>query len=204
MKNNNSAIILAGGSGTRFGNEKKQFYKFHGKMLYQIVLDKVLEIIDRENIVIVGVDVPGGETRSKSVMNGLAKLDKCYDRVIILEAARPLVTIEQINQLLDDNDPSVSFVMPCVNTPIYRNGKYINRNDLYDLLVPQAFDFKKLKDAYSTGKYSDYTDETKIMFEEYGITPKLIETKQNLYKVTYKRDIAVLESIDELMKEGKI
>ena len=200
----NAAIILAGGSGTRFGNEKKQFFVFHGKMLYQIVLDKVLECIERDNVVVVGVDVPGGETRTKSVTNGLNYLNKDYDRVIILEAARPLVTVDQIKTLLDDNSPSTSFVMPCVNTPIYRNGKYINRNELYDLLVPQAFDFKMLKDAISTGKYYDYTDDTKIMFEEYGITPKLIETKQNLYKVTYKRDIAVLESIEELMKEGNI
>ena len=200
----NAAIILAGGTGSRFGNEKKQFFVFHGKMLYQIVLDKVLECVERDNIVVVGVDVPGGETRTKSVINGINHLTNDYDRVIILEAARPLVTKEQIRTLLDDDSPSVSFVMPCVNTPIYRNGNYINRNELYDLLVPQAFNFKMLKDALSTCKYNDYTDDTKIMFEEYGIVPKLIETKQNLYKVTYKRDIAVLESIEELMKEGKI
>lgn len=200
----NAAIILAGGSGTRFGNEKKQFFEFHGKQLYKIVLDTVSECIDREDIVVVGVDTQGGDTRSKSVLNGLDYLKKDYGRVIILEAARPLVTKEQVNLLLNHDSPSVSFVMPCVNTPIYRNGTYINRKDLYDLLVPQAFDFKMLKAAYHTGKYLDYTDETRIMFEEYGFVPTLIETSQNLYKVTYKRDMAVLESIYELMKEGKI
>lgn len=199
----NVAIILAGGSGTRFGNEKKQFFKFHGKMLYEIVLESVMKVLDRKNIVVVGVDVPGGETRSQSVKNGLNYFTDNYDRVIILEAARPLVTEEQIKQLLNNKSRSVSFVMPCVNTPIFRSGKYIDRNQLYDLLVPQAFNFELLKKAYCTNKYYDYTDDTKIMYDEYGIIPELIETTQNLYKVTYKRDIAVLESICELMKGEK-
>lgn len=200
----NGAIILAGGSGTRFGNEKKQFFEFHGKKLFEIVLDKVASIIDRKNIVVVGVDVPGGETRSKSVMNGLNRLSDCTDRVIILEAARPLVTIKQIEEILSYESDSVTYVMPCVNSPIYRNGLFINRNDLYDLLVPQCFDYKRLKKAYQTGKYNDMTDETRVMFEEYGIKPKFIETTQNLFKVTYKRDIAVLESIYEMMEENII
>lgn len=198
------AIILAGGSGTRFGNEKKQFFEFHGKKLYEIVLEKVLKIINKENIVVVGVDVPGGNTRSKSVQNGLAFLNDSVDRVIILEAARPLVTISQIKQILDCNYDSVSFVMPCVNSPIFRNGNYINRQDLYDLLVPQCFNYSLLKKAYGTCKYDDMTDETRVMFEEYGIKPYFIETSQNLFKVTYKRDIAVLESIYQLMEENKI
>ena len=198
------AIILAGGKGTRFGNEKKQFYKFNGKMLYEIVLEKVQTVIDRKYIVVVGVDIDGGDTRSLSVRNGLDSLPDDTERVIILEAARPLVTIEQIKNILNCNKDSVSFVMPCVNTAIYRNGTYINRNDLYDLLVPQCFNYKMLKIAYETNKYNDMTDETKVMFEEYKIKPYFIETSQNLYKVTYKRDIAVLESIAALMKEGKI
>ena len=199
-----SAIILAGGSGTRFGNEKKQFFEFEGKMLYEHVLDKVLTIVDRNHVIVVGVDVPGGKTRSYSVMNGLNALPSDTEKLIILEAARPLVTVKQIKDILECDGDSISYVMPCVNTAIYRNGTYINRNDLYDLLVPQCFNFKKLKAAYDTGKYTDYTDETRIMFDEYSIKPKFIETGQNLYKVTYKRDIAVLESINELMKEGKI
>lgn len=198
------AIILAGGSGTRFGNEKKQFFEFHGKKLFEIVLDKITKVIDRKNVVVVGVDVPGGETRSKSVVNGLKKLDCDTDKVIILEAARPLVTVEQIKRILEFNSESVTFVIPCVNSPIFRNGVFINRKELYDLLVPQCFNYNKLKRAYDTGKYLDMTDETRVMFDEYGIKPDFIETTQNLYKVTYKRDIAVIESIYQMMEENKI
>lgn len=198
------AIILAAGSGTRFGNEKKQFYKFNGKALYEIVLDKVQQVISRKNIVVVGVDIEGGLTRSQSVLKGLQALSPFTERVIILEAARPLVTINQIYQILLDTHKSVSYVMPCVNTVIFRDGTYIDRNKVYDLLVPQCFDYDLLKRAYETGKYYDKTDETSVMFAEYHIHPFFIETTQNLYKVTYKRDISVLKEIDKLMKEGKI
>ena len=199
-----AAIILAGGSGTRFGNEKKQFYEFHGEMLYKIVYNTVANIIHKDDIVVVGVDVPGGNTRSLSVKNGLLSLNKDYDKVIILEAARPLVTEAQVIQILNNNEKSVSFVMPCVNSPIFRDGTYINRNDLYDLLVPQCFDYRMLKAAYNTGKYTNETDETRVMFSEYGIKPTFIETQQNLYKVTYKRDLAIIEEIYKMMQEGII
>lgn len=192
----NGAIILAAGKGTRFHGDKQNLI-FHGKPLWKYPFDLLIDIMPRSNIVVVGKDIEGGRTRSGSVLNGLKALNENVDRVIILEAARPLVTLEQIQKLLNAKDSSISFVMPVVNTVVYRDGNYIDRNKLYDLLVPQAFDFKLLKKAYETGKYSDMTDETRVMYEEYGIKPCFVETEQNLFKVTYPRDLAILESIYE-------
>lgn len=196
------AIILAGGKGSRFKGEK-QFIKFNGKVMWRYPYDEVSKLIKRDNIVVVGVDIKGGETRSESVIKGINALKEDTDRVIILEAARPLVTLEQINILLKNKNPSVSFVMPLVNTVIKRDGTYLNRNELYELLTPQAFDFKLLKEAYCSGKFKDMTDETRVMFEYHGIKPILLETNQNLVKVTYRRDIPVIESIYNLQL-GKI
>ena len=187
-------INLAGGKGERF-HGKKQDFEFHGKPLWQHVYDTALLVTEEQNIIIVGRDVPGGETRSFSVCNGLEALPKDIGKVIIVEAARPLVTKEQLELLINDTSLSSSFVMPLVNTVIGRDGTYYDRSSFYDLLVPQMFDYKKLYYAYKTGKYLDMTDETRVMFEEYGIKPHLIETGQNLFKVTYPRDIAVLETI---------
>jgi len=86
-------------------------------------------------------------------------------------------------------------VRPLVNTVVYRNGTYINREELYDLLTPQAFDYKLLLQAYQSGNYPDMTDETRVMFECYGIKPEFIETQNNLYKITYPGDLDVIESI---------
>jgi len=194
------AIVLSAGKGTRFG-EQKQFVEFNGLPLWQVVKNKAAVIVP-DNIVVVGVDVAGGETRTESVRIGLDCLDGDTDRVIILEAARPLVTVEQIETLLYDDAPSVSFVMPLVNTVIFRNGDYIDREKLYELLTPQAFDYKLLKAAYEQDKDGVYTDETRVIYETYCIKPKFIETKQNLLKVTYKRDIEIIKELSKMLEEG--
>lgn len=188
------AILLAAGQGSRY-HGKKQDLVFHGKPIWRYAYETAKSIVGEENIVAVGKDIQGGATRTGSVMNGLAALSKGIDRVILVEAARPMVTREQILQLLEDPYPSSSFVRPLVNTVIFRNGTYINRGDLYDLLTPQAFDRKMLEEAYNSGRFNDMTDETRVMFEYHGVKPHFIETGSNLFKITYPGDLEIIESI---------
>lgn len=189
-----AAIILAGGKGTRFGGMKQDVI-FRGKPLWRYPYDIVYGFLPKGNIVVVGKDVEGGGTRSGSVINGLKALPNTTTRVIILEAARPLVTKGQIIQLLDSASESVTLVRPLVNTVIGRDGTYYDRSSMYELLVPQAFNCQKLLQAYLSGKYADMTDETRVMFEHYGIKPDFVQGGDNLFKVTYPNDISVLESI---------
>lgn len=188
------AILLAAGKGTRY-HEKKQDIIFHGKPLWRYAYDTAKSVVGNDNIVAVGKDIPGGATRTESVINGLNELSDEISRVIILEAARPMVSCDQIVELLDDNYPSSTFVRPLVNTVIYRDGRYVNREDLYDLLTPQAFDFRMLLNAYRSNRFHDMTDETRVMFEYYGEKPHFIETDSNLFKITYPGDLDILESI---------
>ena len=190
--NNVGAIVLAGGRGTRF-RQQKQFVMFQGKELWRHVFDKLLQLIPRERVVVVGVDVPGGETRSGSVMNGLRVLEEC-SKVLLVEAARPLVTIEQLQQLIEAEADSLTFVAPCVDTIIKKDKTYLDRSDCLRLQTPQAFNYSLLKSAYATGKYTDMTDETRVLFEEYGIAPTFLDGGENLYKVTYPKDLAFLEA----------
>lgn len=189
-----SAIVLAAGSGTRYKG-KKQDIEFHGKPLWRYSYDTAMSVVGKDRIVAVGKDFPGGDTRTGSVIKGLRALPNDTQRVIILDSARPMVTTKQVRELLENSNPSVSFVRPLVNTPVYRNGRYIDRNELYDLLVPQAFDYKLLLEAYESGLFTDMTDETRVMFEYHGIKPFFIETENNLYKVTYPGDLEIIESI---------
>ena len=187
-------ILLAAGLSTRYG-EKKQDLEFHGKQLWRYSYETALEIVGKDNVVVVGKDIPGGTTRTDSVIKGLKALPYDTDRVIIHDAARPMVTTKQIIELLEHPGLSVTFVRPLVNTPIFRDGTYVNRNEMYDMLVPQAFDYKLLLEAYESGRFKDMTDETRVMFEYHGIKPIFIETENNLYKVTYPGDLYVIESI---------
>ena len=69
-----------------------------------------MEVNEQKNVVIVGRSVEGGKTRSESVINGLKALDSGTDRVVIMEAARPLVTTTQVRQLVNDK---ADFVIIC-------------------------------------------------------------------------------------------
>lgn len=188
------AILLAAGSGTRY-HGKKQDLIFHDKPIWRYAYETALSVVGEGNIVVVGKDIPGGATRTGSVMNGLEALPKEVDRVIIVEAARPMVTKDQVLELLSDPHPSSTFVRPLVNTVIYRDGTYINRNELYDLLTPQAFDKNMLLEAYHSNRFNDMTDETRVMFEYHGVKPHFIETESNLFKITYPGDLEIIESI---------
>ena len=200
----NIAVILAAGNGERFG-KKKQFINFIDKPLYRHVFDTVLDILPRDNIVIVGVDIKGGNTRSQSVIAGLEYFSKNkndIDKVIILEAARPLVTKQQVLKLLNSESLSTTFVMPLVDTVIERDGKYVDRENYYNLLTPQCFSYKLLLDAYNKYPNKSYTDETRLMYEVYGIKAKFIKEGQNLFKLTYVRDLPILEHLFKLQNTG--
>lgn len=207
MSKNSSvyAIILAGGMGVRFGS-KKQFLEFHGKALWQHLYATVTNIIPASNIVVVGVDIEGGETRSGSVKKGLDWISTQGDcsKVVILEAARALVTEKQLSIIVKNESPSACFVTPVVDTVILIDGTYLTRSECRHLVSPQAFDYKLLSDAYKNCDLSEIrTDETRLMYETYGIKPVLLEGADNLYKVTYPKDIAVIEEIYTRLRDDQ-
>ena len=95
-----SAILLAAGKGTRYKGTKQDVL-FHAKPLWRYAYEAGMKVVGENNIVAVGKDIPGGTTRTGSVLKGLEAIPSDTNRVIILEAARPMVTERQIRQLLD-------------------------------------------------------------------------------------------------------
>ena len=195
-----SAILLAAGRGSRYG-DLKQNVPLHGKPLWRYAFDLARDVVGRDRLVVVGKDIPGGETRTLSVRNGLEALREDTTRVIILEAARPMVTRAQIEALLEDAHPSVTYVRPLVNAVIYRDGRRIDRSELWDILTPQAFDYHMLREAYRSGRFTDMVDDTIIMDEYFGIRPHCVEAGNNLYKVTYPGDLHIIEGIYREQRE---
>jgi 2-C-methyl-D-erythritol 4-phosphate cytidylyltransferase len=207
-----SAIILAGGKGERFGKEK-QFVEFQGMALWRHVYYKCAESKVFERIVVVGVppynryDFPGtifiekgGKTRQDSVFYGLHRIGP-VDRVVILEAARPLVNVDQIKAIANHKGDSVSFVAPAVETVLFR-GEHLDRRECEILQVPQAFNAHMLIEAHMRTCEKDATDDTILMRQQWGIQPDLLPGSRNLYKVTYPHDLKVLELIDEDINNG--
>ena len=97
--NNMYAVLLAAGKGTRYQGTKQDIL-FHGKPVWRYPYELLVSILGEDHVVAVGKDIPGGVTRTGSVRNGMAALPENAERVIIVEAARPMLTKEQILQLL--------------------------------------------------------------------------------------------------------
>jgi 2-C-methyl-D-erythritol 4-phosphate cytidylyltransferase len=118
------AILLAGGSGTRFNpSQNKLLALLNGKPVLHYSLNAMAQVPAITHWVVVChpqamvhyqpliqaltsptlpacMVVPGGETRRHSVANGLAALPTQTDWVLIHDAARPLITSHSITQLL--------------------------------------------------------------------------------------------------------
>ena len=121
------AVIVAGGSGTRFGVQMpKQFLELGGKPVLMRTIEafeQTLRSGDREIIVTLPVDqmdlwqdlckryafvvphrvVAGGETRWHSVKNALDSIDDIagVDVIAVHDGVRPLAGIDLINRVLD-------------------------------------------------------------------------------------------------------
>jgi 2-C-methyl-D-erythritol 4-phosphate cytidylyltransferase len=88
-----AAVVVAAGSGTRFGGPKHKLL-LDDVELWQRSVD-VFVAAGVTEIVVVGDipgGIPGGPRRRDSVANGIAALSGDIDWVLVHDAARPLIT----------------------------------------------------------------------------------------------------------------
>ena len=210
-----SAIILAAGSGSRFG-EKKQFKELNGKPIWFYSLNTFIqsESVD-ELILVIPNDsletlkqsqvftslnktnniklVSGGESRKDSVFNGLKVVKKAIDIVCIHDAARPFVKASYIKHSVEacsEFDGAI-IAIPSVDTvkkvdkQIIKNT--IDRESLWMAQTPQTFKKDKLLYAIKNSSHLNITDESMLM-EEANFKIKLIEGDQSNFKITNEID----------------
>ena len=211
-----SAIILAAGSGSRFG-EKKQFKKLNGKPIWVYSLntfirsecvDDLILVIPNESLgtfkqsqVFTSLNkknniklVPGGESRKDSVFNGLKAVKKANDIVCIHDAARPFIknsyikhTIEACSGELD----GAIIAIPAVDTVKKADNQLIkntfDRASLWMAQTPQTFKKEKLLYAIKNFSHLNITDESMLM-EEANFKIKLIEGDYSNFKITNEID----------------
>ena len=209
-----SAIILAAGSGSRFG-EKKQFKKLNGKPIWFYSLNTFIqsESVD-ELILVIPNDsletlkqsqvfkslnktnniklVSGGKSRKDSVFNGLKVVKKAIDIVCIHDAARPFIKASYIkhSEACSEFDGAI-IAIPSVDTvkkvdkQIIKNT--IDRESLWMAQTPQTFKKDKLLYAIKNSSHLNITDESMLM-EEANFKIKLIEGDQSNFKITNEID----------------
>lgn len=200
-----TAIIVAAGSGSRFGQPKHRL-KLGGVELWQRSVD-VFESAGVDSIVLVGDvpdGVPGGERRRDSVANGLKAVPNDTQWVLIHDAARPMVAPALVRRVLDAvRTRGVDGVVPAI--PLADTIKRVDgdiveatvdRSTLVAVQTPQAFALSALLDAHEHDQ-TDATDDA-AMVERNGGTVVHVPGDPANIKITYRADYEVARALLEI------
>ncbi|MGB5788549.1 MAG: 2-C-methyl-D-erythritol 4-phosphate cytidylyltransferase [Pseudoalteromonas nigrifaciens] len=210
-----AAIIPAAGVGSRMQhNAPKQYIKLAGKTILEHTLTKLSALAQLNTIVVALnendpyfeqlpvidariVRTCGGKERADSVLNSLLFLAaNPPDWVLVHDAARPLVTIDDINTLINEciNADEGGILASKVKDTIKRGHIYaeqtVPRDDLWQALTPQFFKYEDLKNALQNALASGavITDEASAI--EWANKPvKLIPGRSDNIKITTPEDL---------------
>lgn len=172
----NIAVILAGGSGSRFGDTTpKQLLVLSGKMVieYSIETFDAHQMIDEIYVVInsdykelveklcaersykkVTKIICGGKERYHSTLAAIEATGGGECNMIFHDAARPLVPEKIISSVIESlsSYKAISVALPVVDTIFFKKNSCVestpDRKLLYSCQTPQAFDRSVIKRAY--------------------------------------------------------
>jgi len=146
----------------------------------------------------------GGATRAASVLNGLNWLSKAGARpddwVLVHDAARCLVTSEQINALIDAclGDPVGGLLALQLPDTLKRElggraVETVERGDKWLAQTPQMFRIGML--ARALEQAGDAVTDESSAIERLGLAPKLVAGSAQNFKVTYAQDFALAQAV---------
>jgi len=212
-----SFILLAGGNSNRFkSNIAKPYHKIAGKTLIDISINKIKEFKKIKKIVLVYNKkhkkflkkiklknvalIKGGNTRNQSTYNALdyLKKQKCINKVLIHDAARPNFSTGLIKKILKNskNNKTVIPILKLQDSLKRKQKKNkilsLKRNNFFLTQTPQCFNLneifylhKKNKDKYTDDDFSLITNTNKI---------KLISGEKRNFKITDQEDFNLLKN----------
>ncbi len=216
------AIIVAGGSGTRFGAQlPKQFLELGGKPILMRTIEAFW--VNREGAIDLIVTLPadqfalwqelceryafavphhvvaGGETRWHSVKNALNTINDTdgIDVIAVHDGVRPMVTTDLIDRIFDaarHDGAAIPVVMlnDSVRQVTGDISHALDRSSLRAVQTPQAFDARLLLDAYSQPYQPTFTDDASVV-ECAGHNVTLVEGDPSNLKITRPMDLTLAE-----------
>lgn len=214
----NTAIILAGGIGSRLGaNRPKQYIEVNGRPIISYCLDTFEnnQIID-EIIIVVSDEwldyvseivsklskfsrfAPAGSSRQHSIFNGLKFCDPRTESVIIHDAARPNVSnnlIDECFACLNGYD-GVMPVIPVKDTIYYSEdgdqvNSLLNRDHLFAGQSPECFNYDMYYTVHKSLSENDLAlikGSSEIAFM-HNMRIKMIKGDESNYKITTLSDL---------------
>ncbi|MEY2595407.1 MAG: hypothetical protein RI965_679 [Bacteroidota bacterium] len=209
------AVIVAGGSGLRMGNElPKQFLLLEGKPILLHSIDAFLLAYSdiRINLVIplhyidytkdllknFGYSnqikiIQGGETRFHSVKNGIRNA-QAGDIIFVHDAVRCLVSqtlIQRCYEMASEKGSAIPIIpirdsmRRVLNTGV---SEVVSREHLYAVQTPQTFKAEILLDAFNVDFNQTFTDEATVV-ENNGVRVFTVEGEEHNIKITYPEDL---------------
>lgn len=147
--------------------------------------------------------VAGGKHRQDSVRAGLAKLGEDEGYVAVHDAARPLVTAEQIERVYQAcrEKGAAALAEPITDTLKHADVDLVvtgsvDRNQLFAMQTPQIFERKLLEEAYQaiSAEGISITDEVSAV-QKLGRKLVLVPNEQPNFKITYPRDLPLADFV---------
>ncbi len=220
------ALIPAAGTGSRIGNATpKQYHPINGKpMLWHALrpfhahprIERIFLVLSPGDAWFAKLNRDefspklevlrcGGETRARSVLNGLREMAgrvSTDDQVLVHDAARPCLNAQSINRLIDevaDNEAGGLLAEPLADTLKRADDRDCivrtePREGLWRAQTPQMFRYGLLMKALGTGTLDGVTDEASAV-ERLGLHPLLVKSGVTNLKVTYEEDLRMAELI---------
>ncbi len=214
------ALIVAGGSGKRFGR-KKQFlgllgvpvlkravscFETHAK-IFRIIVVVPKEDIPETKAMLAGslkdlLVTSGGETRQESVRNGLSLAGEGR-AVLIHDGVRPFVRPELIDRVIDGLQgvdgciPGLALTDTVKETSDGLVVKTLVRDRLFQVQTPQAFVTRTIREEHINAARNGsglFTDDSALL-EAAGLAVKIVEGDPYNIKITFPEDLPMAEAI---------
>ncbi|MEJ7847921.1 MAG: 2-C-methyl-D-erythritol 4-phosphate cytidylyltransferase [Pyrinomonadaceae bacterium] len=218
----NTAIIVAAGSGKRFGSDTpKQFLDILGKPVIIHTLERFEACAEITEVILVLAAseieafktiaanysltklvniVSGGKTRAESVFNGLQAADARTKVIAVHDGARPLISFDEITAtvLKAEETGAACLTAPLTDTIKQVSGNEIigtlDREYLRRALTPQAFRYEILQKAFAGSDLgSEATDECYLV-EKIGQRIAFVEGSSKNIKITHAEDLIAAEA----------
>ncbi|MBM7663388.1 2-C-methyl-D-erythritol 4-phosphate cytidylyltransferase [Bacillus mesophilus] len=146
--------------------------------------------------------INGGEERQHSVYNGLKQVDSDTELVLVHDGARPFITIEKIQLLVQEASKTGAAILAVpVKDTIKRvtNGQVdetVERSSLWTVQTPQAFRVNHLLEAYNLASKTGFlgTDEASLV-EQLNKPISVVTGDYDNIKLTTPEDLIYGESI---------
>lgn len=202
-----AVIVLAAGSGARFGGAK-QFALLAGERLVDRAVRIVTPVAGPPVLTLppgttwdgppVRAAVSGGESRTESVRNALAAIPEEVEVVIVHDIARPLATAQQFHDLIaaiDAGADAAVLVWPLPDTlkAVTADGtiEHRGREGLAMAQTPMGFSAAMLRKIFAT--YSEVPIEESIVVAELGGRVVPVPGDRWSQHVVEPRDLELME-----------